>query len=175
MRESSAFNALLNLDAGDLTHEGRAVAILVATDRMKTANGLPKHLKVFAVEEPFVSLFRVPAPEVAADAAPLKGGVWLSYLTTVAKAAGHPVPAKVGSLREQELSAWCGALTGLGDKLREETEQVSDATDMRRVLAVVVRKIDSECHVAEPPVGNPAEPVPPETADVNRRTAAKKP
>jgi hypothetical protein len=174
LRDGKAFDALLTLDAGDLTHESRAVAILVAEDRMKTADGLPKHLKVFAVDEPFFTLFRVPAPEVSSDATPLKGGVWLNYLTTVAKAAGHPVPTKVESLRDKELSAWCGTLTGLADRLRAESYQVSDTTDMKRILGAVVRRIGSECHLSEEGIGTP-QPAPPERAKVNVETAAKKP
>jgi hypothetical protein len=174
LRDGEAFDALLNVEAGDLTHEARAVAVLVAEDRMKIANGLPKHLKVFVVEQPFVSLFRVPAPEIPADAKPLKGGVWLEYLTTVAKAAGHPVPSGLESLREQELAAWCGTLAGLADRLRVESQDMSHATDMKRVIAAVVRRIDTECHVPQN-VGVPGQPTPPEKSNVNMETAVKKP
>ena len=175
LRDGRAFDALLNVEAGDLTHEARAVALLIAEDRMKTANGLPKHLKVFAVEQPFFSVFRVPAPEVSADAKPLKGGVWLQYLTTVAKAAGHPVPSSLQSLRDQELSAWCGTLTGLADRLRLESDQVSHATDMKRVLVAVVRRIDSECQMPQPGVDGPAQPAPPERSNPNLETTEKSP
>ena len=175
LSDGRAFDALLTLDAGDLTHESHAVALLVAEDRMNTANRLPKHLKVFAVEQPFVSVFRVPAPGVSSDATPLKGGIWLSYLTTVAKAAGHPVPVSVDSLRDRELAAWCGTLTGLADRLRAESYQVSDTTNMKRTLDAVVRRIDAECHIAKDAASGAGQPAPPERTDVSSETAAKRP
>src|SRR5260370_4185325 len=46
LKASSSFQALLHADVGDLGPEARAIAVLCAMDRMETARGLPKHLKV---------------------------------------------------------------------------------------------------------------------------------
>ena len=44
------------------------IALLCAVDRMQTAYGLAKHLKVYAIERPVEVLFGVPAPTVPEDA-----------------------------------------------------------------------------------------------------------
>lgn len=145
LSESKAFNALLNLDVGDLTPEARAIAILCATDRMEIARGLPKHLKVYAVEGPYMALFGVQPPEVPSRGSQsMRGGEWLAYVTTVANAAGHPVPPQAKSLTDKELLAWGGSLEGLADKLRAEALQISEATPLKRASDAVVLRLDNE-------------------------------
>ena len=162
LSESTAFDALLTLSVGDLTHEARALAVLLAMDRMETARGLTKHLKVYAVERPYSALFGVALPDVPKDAQKaLKGGAWLSYLTAVASAAGHPVPDKTKSLPDRELLAWGGTLDGLADKLRAEAALVSDATDLKHVAEAVVRRLDVEYRASENAVTSQPEPAGP--------------
>lgn len=157
LRQSQAFDALLTLDVGDLTHEARAIAILCALDRMEIAHGLTKHLKVYAVERPYAAFFGVAAPEVPSAAqAPLPGGTWLKYLTAVAAAAGHPVPPEAQSPSDRELLAWGGVLAGFADKLRVEAASVSDSTRLERVLEAVTNRLDiqyraSQSHVLRQP------------------------
>ena len=145
LSDSKALNALLALDAGNLTHEARALAVLAAMDRLEIARGLPKHLKIYVLERPFGTLFSVPSPEVPRDArTPLKGGVWLDYITSVAENAAHPVPPQAKSLADRELLAWGGAAAGLADKLRVETADISDTTELKRVATAVVQRLDNE-------------------------------
>lgn len=160
--ESKAFDALLKLDVGDLTHEARAIAILCAMDRMEIARGLPKHLKVYVVERPYEALFGVTPPEVPKDpSASLKGGAWLAYISSVANAAGHPVSDRAKSLPDRELLAWGGALAGLADKLRTEAQDLSGATDLKRVSLAVVQRLDNEYRDSESAVQREPEPAGP--------------
>lgn len=162
LSESKAFDALVNIDLGDLTREARAIAILCAMDRMETARGLPKHLKVYVLEEPFRVYFGVAAPDVPRDArTPLKGGAWLAYITSVANAAGHPVPDRAKSLADRELLAWGGAFEGLADKLRTEADALSDATELKRVSQAVVRRLDIEYRASDTAARREPEPAGP--------------
>ena len=157
--EGKAFESLLRLEVGELSHEARAVAVLYAMDRMETARGLPTHLKVYAVSRAFAALFGTAAPEVSGDASkPIKGGIWLSYLTAVAKAAGHPVPEKTRSHRDQELMAWGGAFMGLADKLGAEAEHVAGATELQRVAKAVARRLGIEYRASEAAISNASPP-----------------
>jgi hypothetical protein len=150
LSEAKAFEALLKSDVGELSHEARAVAMLSAMDRMETARGLTKHLKVYAIERPMTALFDAPGAAVPRDAhQPLKGGAWLSYLTAVASAAGHPVPKSARSLQDRELLAWGGVLDGLADKLRSEAGQISEAPELKRVAEAVVGRLDIEYRASE--------------------------
>ena len=142
---SRAFEDLLHLDVDGLSHEARVFAILCAMQRMEIARGLPKHLKIYAVQRPYAMIFGVPVPAVPTDATkPLPGGAWLRYLTTAAKAAGHAVPAGIQSLRDRELVAWGGVVMGFADKLRDEAIYVSDETDLKQVADAVVQRLEIE-------------------------------
>jgi hypothetical protein len=149
----SAFDAnraLYALDAGELSAEARAIAILCAMDRMSTANGLPKHLKVYAVRGAYGMLFGVEPPEVPSDPTkPMKAGRWLAYISEVARAAGHPVPPEAKTLQGREMMAWSGALEGIADKLRVEEPKISSETDLQRAVRGAVRKIDTEYREAQ--------------------------
>lgn len=147
--ESHAFEALLQGDFGELTHEVRAVAILCAMDRMETARGLPKHLKVYAVGRPFQVLFGVTAPEVPSNARkPLKGGAWLAYLSSVAAASSHPVPQIAKSLPDRELLAWGGTLAGLSDKLRSEAALLAEG-ELKRTSEAIAERLYTEYRASE--------------------------
>src|SRR5258706_6565509 len=133
LRDARAFEALWSGAFGDLTHEARVIALLSAIDRMQLSYGLTKHLKVCAVERPVAVLFGLLAPAVPDDAhQSLKGGAWLGYLTTVSRAAGHPVPDTAQSLEDRERLARGGVLDGLADKLRPEIIQISGAAELKR-------------------------------------------
>ena len=150
LKQTKAFDALLDANVGDLSHEARAIAILSALDRMETARGLPKHLKVYAVGRPNEALLGVSPPEPPENVLkPLKGGAWLAYLSKTASAAGHPVPDRARSLTDRELLAWGGTLMGLGDKLRAETELVSDTTPLKPMLGAVVARLENEYRASQ--------------------------
>jgi hypothetical protein len=145
LREARAFRALLHGDFGEFTGEARAIAILNAMARMETARGLTKHLKVIALDAPFAALFAVVAPSVPDNVLePMKAGTWLAYITSVATAAGHPVPARVAALPDRERLAWGGALAGLADQLRADGADIGYGTDLKRIVGEVVERIDTE-------------------------------
>jgi hypothetical protein len=146
LRQSGALSALLRLDAGPYTADARAMALLFALDRMQIARGLPKHLKVYAVGPALDDVFGVAPPAVSDDApAPIRTGLWLSYLTDVATAAGHAVPADARDPQNREPLAWTGVLEGFADALRKDA---TDASAQRAALVSiersVVRRIDEE-------------------------------
>jgi hypothetical protein len=118
LREASALHALLYLD-GPFADEARAIGLLVAIDRVEIARGLPKHLKVYAVEGVFADLFDLAPPALSGEAAaPIRSGTWLAYLGEASSRAGYPIPASARDPQEREPLAWNGMLQGLADQLR---------------------------------------------------------
>ncbi|HZU82582.1 MAG TPA: hypothetical protein VE987_06685, partial [Polyangiaceae bacterium] len=80
LRSGQALDRLFTLQCGRYTPEARAIGLLVALDRMEIARGLPKHLKVYAVDRAYADVFGVQAPPVDDDApAPIRSGTWLAY------------------------------------------------------------------------------------------------
>jgi hypothetical protein len=143
LRTHAGLDALLHLDAGDLTAEAHAMGLLCAMDRMELSRALPRHLKVYAVSDAYQSVFGVAPPQVPSDAtAKLQPGTWLAYLTEVARAAGHAVPAQASLPREREPWAWGGVVAGLGDKLRADTGKLGG--DFAPIAAAVVKRLDAE-------------------------------
>jgi hypothetical protein len=140
LRHSVALHALLTR-GGPYGDEARVIGTLHALDRMEIARGLPKHLKVYAVEGAFREIFGVAAPELSTNAAaPIKTGTWLEYLTKVAAAAGHPVPADAKDPQNREPLAWNGVLEGFADRLRDShTDPSLDA-----VATNIVTRIDQQ-------------------------------
>ena len=145
LRRTTGIEALLRLDAGNLSHEARAVGLLSALDRLEMARKLPKHLKVYAVGGPFVPVFGVQPPRVPDNpTAPIKSGTWPSYLVDVASAAGHPVPADAVEPIDRESLAWGGVLHAFADRLHAEVGTVSPRTPLPLVLGRVADRLDKE-------------------------------
>jgi hypothetical protein len=145
LQKTADIQALLTLDAGDLTHEARAIGLLCALDRLEIARRLPKHLKVLAVGGPFVPVFGVQPPQVPDDpTAPIPTGTWPGYLVEVAGAAGHAVPATVTDRLDRESLAWGGVLQAFADRLRTEQAAVSARTPLPLVLGRVADRLDKE-------------------------------
>lgn len=146
LSQSRAFEALAALQVGRYTHEARAVLYINALDRAELARGLPKHLKLDVVAKPYAMLFGVKPPASSDDpSSQLEPGSWLTYLSDVATAAGHAVPAEAQSLRDRELMAWSGVAMGLADRLQVEAQNMSD-TELRAVAETVVRRLDIAYH-----------------------------
>jgi len=143
LRAHAGLEALLKLDAGDLTAEAHALGLLAAMDRMELSRGMPRHLKVYAVSDAYQLVFGVAAPQVPTDpTAKLVPGTWLTYLTDVARGAGHAVPDKATSPREREPWAWGGVIAGFGDKLRSDGGKLRGT--LGGVVGRVVKKLDGE-------------------------------
>jgi hypothetical protein len=145
LQKTADIQALLTLDAGDLTHEARAIGLLCALDRLDIARKLPKHLKVLAVGGPFVPVFGVQPPQVPdAPTAPIPTGTWPGYLIAVAGAAGHAVPTTATDPLDRESLAWGGVLQAFADRLRTEQVAVSARTPLPLVLGHVADRLDKE-------------------------------
>jgi hypothetical protein len=148
--ESSALRALFERSDGAFQAEGQAIALMCAMDRMKSAIDLPKHIKVYAVGGPNELVFGVRPPAVPADATqPIKAGAWLEYLSAVAGAAGHPVPAKATTPPDQELMAWGGVLEGFADRLRVQAPAIESGTELRSVVEKAIERLDTEYRASE--------------------------
>jgi hypothetical protein len=144
LETTRALEALLKFDAGDLTPEAHALGVMSAMERASVAKGLPKHLKVYALEGPMRAVFGLAPPAVPADATtPLKPGTWLAYLVSAANAAGHPVSAIARTPYEREPAAWCGVLDGFHDKLAPDLPAIGDTT-LKATVTSVARRLEYE-------------------------------
>jgi hypothetical protein len=136
----------MKLTVGDLTHEAHALGVLTAMARIEASRGLPRHLKVYAMQGPLFSLFGMALPtNLPADATqPLPKGAYLVYVTDAAKAAGHPVPDAAKTPKEREPLAWSGVLEGITEKLRPDVDSVPHDSQLPDVLDRVVHRLEAE-------------------------------
>jgi hypothetical protein len=145
LRAHSKIEALYSLDAGPLSKEAHALALLCALDHVELARGLPKHLKLYAVADEYKLLFDVNVPDVPTDATKkLVPGTWLGLLSDVARAAGHPVSERAKTPREKDALAWAGMLEGFSDKLKADVDGISSATELNHVVTVVLHRLEQE-------------------------------
>jgi hypothetical protein len=145
LRAGEALHALLHADTGAFTDEARAIGVLSALDRMEIARGLPKHLKIYAVGRGYADVFGVAEPAVPDDAAvPVRTGTWLAYLTEVASAAGHPVPADARDPQNREPLAWTGVLEGFADRLRSDGPRFATGTPLGDIERDIIARLDDE-------------------------------
>jgi hypothetical protein len=145
LRGHLKLEALLKLDAGDLTKEAHALGVLCALERVDIARGLPKHLKFYAAADAFELVFGVTVPDVPEDGTKrLVPGTWLKFLTDTATAAGHPVSAKATTPKDQDRSAWAGMLEGFSDKLKADADGIAATTDLSKVVTVVLQRLEEE-------------------------------
>ncbi len=147
LRAHAAFDALAALDAGDLSKEAHAIAVLAVLERTNIARRLPRHLKLYAVGDAFKSLFGidVPASGVPDDPTkPLKPGTWSTYIVAAASAAGHAVPATAKSPKDRYAFAWAGTQAGIADKLAADEAGVGDGTDLKKVVITVKNRLMAE-------------------------------
>jgi hypothetical protein len=118
LRAGSALDALVKLPAGDYAVDAHAIGVLFALTRVRAAQDVPKHMKLYTVAPAFSAVFAAPPPPLPEHAKDrLKPGTWLSYITRVAAACGHPVPDTAKTPREKEALAWSGVLAGFVDRL----------------------------------------------------------
>ncbi len=144
--DGDALNALMKLNVGDLTHEAHALGVLTAMERIESSRGLPRHMKIFAMQAPMFSLFGMPAPaNLPTDATqPLPKGGYLVYVTDAAKAAGHPVPDTAKTPKEREPLAWWGVLVGFTEKLATVVAAVPHDSPLPDVLDRVSHRLEAE-------------------------------
>lgn len=144
LRTSLALRRILP-QGGPYAEEAHLIGMLHALDRMEIASGLPMHLKVYAVQGAYLDLFGVSPPHLSRDAAlPIRAGTWLTYLTDVASAAGHPVPADAKNPQNREPLAWNGVLEGFADRLRNAKADSPLGLVIRNVVARIDRQAAEE-------------------------------
>jgi hypothetical protein len=150
LRTNAKLQALLTLDAGDLSREAHALGLLCALSRVEMARGLPKHLKLYAVADEFHFLFDVRVPDVPRDATTkLVPGTWLTFLGQTAAAAGHPVAAEARTPRERDALAWAGMLQAFSDKLKADADGIGVTTPLRDVVFVAMHRLETEFHAQQ--------------------------
>jgi hypothetical protein len=148
LRKSDGLLTLFH-DSGPYATDAHAVALLLSIDRVEIARGLPKHLKIDVLDAPCREVFGVATPQLPRDdSAPLPTGTWLSYLSVVASAAGHPIPEGASSdPAHREPLAWNGVLKGFADKLRGLEPRIIDTARLAPVTSAVVTRLDSQYDV----------------------------
>jgi hypothetical protein len=145
LREHTKLEALLKLDAGDLSNEAHALALLCVLDRVDLARGLPKHLKLYAVADAFQLVFGVTVPDVPQDGSKkLVPGTWLKFLSDTASATGHAVSDKAKTPRERDALAWAGMVEGLSGKLKADADRIATTTDLSKVVTVTLHRLETE-------------------------------
>jgi hypothetical protein len=174
--DGDSLEALMKLNVGDLTHEAHALGVLTAMERIEASRGLPRHLKIYAMQAPLFSLFKMPAPtNLPADATqPLPKGGYLVFVSDAAKAAGHPVPDTAKTPKEQEPLAWSGVLEGITEKLRPDLGGVPSDSQLPDVLDRVEHRLEAEFKAERNALAIGATATPPAGA-AKGGAAAKKP
>ncbi len=163
LQSGKALEALLNTNDGDLTHEVHALGVMTAMERLERSRGLPKHLKVYAMQGPIASLFGVAAPALPTDATkPLTKGLYLTYVADAAKGAGHPVPESAKTPKEREAMAWGGVLQGISDKLKPDVDAISKDTPFADIVMRVSNRLAAQ-YSAETGALNTKTPTPAKT------------
>jgi hypothetical protein len=144
--DDDALDALVKLSVSDLSHEAHALGVMTAMERIEASRGLPRHLKIYAMQAPMLSLFGMPAPAgLPSDATqPLPKGGYLGYVSDAAKAAGHPVPETAKTPKEREPLAWSGVLAGISATLSPDVSAVPHDSQLPDVLDRVVHRLDAE-------------------------------
>jgi len=136
---------MLYAHGGPYAEDAKVLALFFALDRMEIARGLPKHLQLQTMRVQNEELFGIAGPTLPEDpAAPIPSGTWLDYMTRVAEAAGHPVPAEAKSPENRALLAWNGVLLGVGDQLR--TAKAAPA--LEDVVHRVLGRLDEQAYAA---------------------------
>ena len=147
LTDGDALSALVKLNVGgDLIHEAHALGVLTAMARIESSRGMPRHLKIYAMQAPLGALFGMPAPaNLPSDATqPLPKGGYLAFVIDAAKAAGHPVPEAAKTPKEREPLAWSGVLEGITEKLRPDLDGVPRDSQLPDVLDRVVHRLEAE-------------------------------
>jgi len=127
LRAGTALDALVKFSGPDFATDAHAIGTLLALSRVRAAQDLPKHMKLYTVAPAYAAVFGVappPLPERTKDR--LKPGAWLAYVMSVASACGHPVDPSAKKPKEKEALAWSGVLAGFADRLKTDQPQIKD-------------------------------------------------
>lgn len=144
LKATKALEALAKLDVKDLARDAHALSLLTAMDRVESSRGLPKHLKIYAMEGAFALLFNAPIPPLPEDATKrIPRGAYLAYVTDVAKAAGHPIPDSAKTPKEREALGWAGVIEGIADKMKADVGQLK-IKELDDVLARTEHRLEAE-------------------------------
>ncbi|HEY2511907.1 MAG TPA: hypothetical protein VGI39_13655 [Polyangiaceae bacterium] len=177
LQDGDALSALLKASTADLTTESHALGVLTAMERLEASRGLPKHLKIFAMQAPLHALFGLALPtNLPAEATqPLPKGGYLAYVTEAAKAAGHPVPDAATTPKEREPQAWAGILEGIADKLHPDVDGTPKDTQLSDIVDRVARRLDAQVKAEKAALASataaPAGKTPPATGAPASKTA----
>ncbi len=134
LRSASALDALMQMPDEGEGRGAHAAGLVLALVRVRAAEDLPPHMKLYVAGPALAAVFGVPPPPLPTRRTDrLKPGAWLAYATAVAKACGHPV-ALATPPKEREPAAMSGILAGFSDRLQTEVPQLQDPD-----LAALVR------------------------------------
>jgi hypothetical protein len=134
LRSGAALRTLLRTTASDYAGDAQGAGLVLALVRVRAAQDLPRHIKLYTAAPAYAAVFDVPPPPLPERTKErLKPGAWLAYVTAVAKACGHPVDKSVPG-KEREPLAWNAVFAGFDDRLEAAQPKVEDPD-----LAAIVR------------------------------------
>lgn len=130
LKPTFALEALYGIDVGVYTKDAKAIALLTALDRARSAGQLPKHLKLFAVAGPYKIVFGVEPSIKMDEPRPIRPGTWLAFEMQTAAAAGHPVAGGTTDPKDQAKQAWEGILAGFADRIKASQSPDTPLADL---------------------------------------------
>lgn len=124
LRTATALDALLRLPDEGEPLDAHTAGLVLALVRVRAAQDLPRHMKLYTAAPPLAAVFGVATPPLPIRTTDrLKPGAWQAYVTAVAKSCGHPV-AGTTAAPEREQTAWNGVIAGFADRLQAERPKV---------------------------------------------------
>jgi hypothetical protein len=150
LRAHAKLDALLNVEAGDLSKEARGVALLCATVRIELTKTLAPPLKLYAAADTLALLFGGAIPDVPGDATEkLAPDTWRSFLSATDERTGcrprDPVILARGKTPdEKDRLAWADVVCGLWHKFHADYSGVSKENELAEVIDVEMYRLQSE-------------------------------
>jgi hypothetical protein len=143
------------------TEEGKLVQLVLGADRLESARGLDARGKLLAASPGLDVIFGVPSSKSGAET---KQADWVAYLSSAAKAAGHPPKtAPDASLAEQEQAAFTAVAQGFADRFEALAAKLAPgvakgvangyAAQLRSDLAGAETKVKSNASAKKKPGG----------------------
>jgi len=154
LRAGSGLDALVSFPGPAYASDAHAIGILLALSRVRAAQDLPKHMKLYTVAPAYASVFGVdppPFPEHPKDR--LKPGTYLAYVVSVASACGHPVDPSVTKPKEKEPLAWSGVLACFADRLKSEQPKIKDE-GLTSAVKLAIERLEAHSQAASEPTAH---------------------
>ena len=145
LKDTRMLEALLKLDAGDITHDAHALGVMAALERMQTGLDLPKHMKSMPSAEPISSFLARRCPRSPTKrTSPSSPGPGCVTSPMSQRRPDIRYPTRSKARRRGSHSPRGGALEGYADKLRADLNQLAKDTRLTHVVSVVANRLNAE-------------------------------